>query len=109
MASIAFSDDNVLTNQDGFFSMIIPEDGTYTVVVTESSFQGTPKSHYRLHIGDFPRPESVFPAGGKPGTGVSLIPATGEATAMFDVDVPEESAFRDGIFVFDSDLSLIHI
>ena len=102
-ASIAFCDDSVLTNQDGFFSVTIPEDGTYTVVVTESAFQGTPKSHYRLHIGDFPRPESVFPAGGKPGTGVSLIPATGEATAMFDVDVPEESAFRDGIFVSDSD------
>ena len=77
-ASVAYSDDSVLTNQDGFFSVTIPEDGTYTVVVTESAFQGTPKSYYRLHIGDFPRPESVFPAGGKPGTSVSRFQVLSE-------------------------------
>ncbi len=102
-ASIAFSDDTVLTNQDGFFSVMIPEDGTYTVVVSESAFQGTPQSHYRLHVGDFPRPESVFPAGGKPGDGVSLNQVSADATAMFDVDVPQRDAFRDGIIVADAD------
>ena len=102
VASIAFSDDNVLTNQDGFFSMIIPEDGTYTVVVTESSFQGTPKSHYRLHIGDFPRPESVSPAGGRPGANLSLKQVSSEANAMFEVKVPSPDAFRDGVIVADA-------
>ena len=101
-ASVAYSDDSVLTNQDGFFSVTIPEDGTYTVVVTESAFQGTPKSYYRLHIGDFPRPESVFPAGGKPGTSVSLKQASAETTAMFEVDVPEQDVFRDGLTVADA-------
>lgn len=101
--SLAFSDDSVLTNQDGFFSVIIPEDGTYTIQVTESAFQGTPKSHYRLHIGDFPRPESVFPAGGRPGTSVSLEQASAEATAMFEVDVPQQGTFRDGVIVADAD------
>ena len=100
--SVAFSDDSVLTNQDGFFSVMIPEDGTYSVVVTESAFQGTPKSHYRLHIGDFPRPESVFPAGGKPGTSVSLIQAAAEATDMYEVYVPDQAAFRDGVTVADA-------
>jgi len=102
-ASIAFSDDSVLTNQDGFFSLMIPEDGTYTVVVTESAFQGTPKSHYRLHIGDFPRPESVFPSGGKPGTAVSLEHAAAESTAMFEAHVPQQDAFRAGLIVSDAD------
>lgn len=102
-ASVAFSDDRVLTNQDGFFSVFIPEDGTYTVVVTESAFQGTPKSYYRLHIGDFPRPESVFPAGGRPGTRVSVKQDSAESAAMFEVNVPQTHTFRDGILVADAD------
>ena len=99
-ASVAFSDDRVLTNQDGFFSVMIPENGTYTIVVTEAAFQGTNQSYYRLHIGDFPRPESVFPAGGKPGATVSLTSAS-EHPGEFTVNVPQPDAFRNGVFVAD--------
>jgi hypothetical protein len=101
-ASIAYSDDSTLTDQDAFFSIVIPENGTYVVVVTESAFQGSRKSHYRLHVGDFPRPESVFPAGGKPGATLSLKQASPESTETFEIEVPSQDAFRDGVTVTDA-------
>ena len=62
---LAGSDDTPLVNQDAACSAVAPEDGVYVVQVRESAFGGSGACRYRLHIGDFPRPLAVFPAGGK--------------------------------------------
>ncbi len=62
---LATSDDSPLTGQDGRCSIIAPADGKYTVMVREASYGGG--NAYRLHIGTFPLPTAVIPAGGKPG------------------------------------------
>ena len=61
------SDDAPLLQQDSLCAFTAPADGTYVVVVRDSSFGGDGNANYRLHVGDFPRPVAVVPAGGQPG------------------------------------------
>jgi hypothetical protein len=69
---VAVSDDAPLLGQDGAASIIIPKDGTYVIQVRESSYAGSGACHYRLHVGTFPRPTAVMPAGGKLGEEVEV-------------------------------------
>src|SRR5262245_16768443 len=64
---LATGDDSPLTQQDGGCSVVIPADGKYIVQVRESAYGGNGACQYRLHVGTFPRPTAVVPAGGKPG------------------------------------------
>jgi hypothetical protein len=64
---LATGDDSPLAAQDGGCSLMIPVDGKYVVQVRESAYGGNGACQYRLHIGTFPRPTGVVPAGGSPG------------------------------------------
>jgi hypothetical protein len=64
---IATSDDSELLLQDSTLSVIAPRDGIYRVEVRDSSYRGASNFHYRLHVGNFARPLTVFPAGGEAG------------------------------------------
>ncbi len=66
------SDDSALIWQDGFVSLIAPEDGTYVVAVREAAYAGNAQCLYRLHVGTFPRPTATMPSGGKIGTETSV-------------------------------------
>lgn len=66
------SDDSALIWQDGFVSLVAPEDGTYILAVRESAYAGNPQCLYRLHVGNFPRPTATMPAGGPLGESVSV-------------------------------------
>ncbi|TVP99760.1 MAG: serine protease [Planctomycetaceae bacterium] len=67
------SDDTALIQQDPLCSFTAPAAGTYKVMIRDSSFGGSDLAHYRMHVGTFPRPIAVVPAGGVPG---DLITAT---------------------------------
>ncbi len=79
---LASSDDTVLHRQDGYLSLLAPEDGDYVIQVRESSYRGTGNSHYRLHVGSFRRPDVCYPSGGKVGTKqkVKFIESNGDFT-----------------------------
>jgi len=62
---LAASDDNALVWQDGIASIVAPEDGKYIIQVRESSYAGNGACFYRVHVGNFPRPQAVLPSGGK--------------------------------------------
>lgn len=64
---LAASDDTALLLQDSIASTLIPADGAYIIQVRESSYGGAGNARYRLHVGTFPRPLAVYPAGGKAG------------------------------------------
>ncbi len=64
---LAANDDTPLASQDTFASIIAPEDGQYFIEVREAAYAGSSACQYRLHVGTFPRPTAVFPAGGKMG------------------------------------------
>ena len=78
---------------------------TYIVQVRESSYGGNGACAYRLHVGTFPRPVAVVPAGGKLGEEVEvrfLGDASGEIKQKIKLPatMPEDSAF--GLFCQDA-------
>lgn len=64
---LAAVDDAPLVRQDAVASVIIPEDGQYVIEVRDTGYGGAGNAHYCLHVGPFPRPTAVFPAGGQAG------------------------------------------
>lgn len=69
---LASTDDSALLLQDGSTSILAPEDGKYVIQVRESAYGGNGSCQYRLHVGNFPRPTAVYPAGGKGGEQVAV-------------------------------------
>lgn len=68
--ALASADDTPLLRQDCFVSVVIPEDGAYTVEIRDSAYEGN--GRYRAHIGSFPRPTAAYPPGGQPGQDLEL-------------------------------------
>lgn len=62
---LAATDDLPLLGQDASASIVAPADGTYVIQVRDSAYTGA--GAYRLHVGTFPRPTAVVPAGARPG------------------------------------------
>ena len=63
---LAVSDDSALLKRDCATSIIVPEDGPYTILVRESAYEGSTACQYRLHVGAFPRPTAIYPPAAKP-------------------------------------------
>ncbi|MGA3170423.1 MAG: PPC domain-containing protein [Chthoniobacteraceae bacterium] len=102
---LASNDDNALLMLDPLVSMIAPADGTYLISIRESAWGGSPRSIYRLHIGDFPQPVVVYPPGGQLGQTVPVSfvgDAKGVISAM--VQLPSTpgffgaEAYQDGLY-----------
>ncbi|MFQ5734593.1 MAG: PPC domain-containing protein, partial [Planctomycetaceae bacterium] len=64
---LSAADDTPLVKQDAVASVVAPADGRYIIEVRESAYGGNGGCRYRLHLGTFPRPTAVYPAGGKIG------------------------------------------
>ncbi len=92
---LAVNDDSDLLRQDSLCSVVLPADGRYYVQIREASFGGGPAAHYRIHVGDFPRPVAVSPPGVIPGSAAQIewINQSGEAaTSTVLVAEPAERA-----------------
>jgi hypothetical protein len=98
---VASVDDAAIAQQDGVLSILAPDDGTYYVQVRETSYAGDGNCRYRLHVGSFPRPTAVYPAGGKAGATTAVtflgdaagpirqevaVPAAGTVFKLFPAD-----------------------
>jgi hypothetical protein len=83
---LAAVDDVPIARQDGVLSMVAPADGTYYVQMRETSYGGNDNCRYRLHVGTFPRPTAVYPAGGKSGEQVA-VQFLGDAAGPIKLDV----------------------
>jgi hypothetical protein len=97
---LATSDDDALLYADAVVSVLAPADGKYFVTVREATF--TNGGNYRLHVGRFPRPRAIFPAGGKIGETVSVKligDLAGEKTIQ--VTLPKEAVDNYGIYAQD--------
>jgi hypothetical protein len=95
-------DDTALAKQDPFVSVLIPEDGDYTILVREASYRGADNCHYRLHVGNFPRPSVAYPAGGKRGERLK-VQFLGDATGPFEqeITVPTDPSTDANLFIDD--------
>ncbi len=100
---LARSDDAPLLQQDCVCSYRAEKAGRYLIEVRESSFGGSARAKYRLHVGDFPRPLAIIPSGGRPGEAIqaTVVDASGE-TWQETIQLPdtigeyEYLASRDG-------------
>ena len=100
---LAAADDTPLVKQDAAVSAVAPEDGTYVIEVRESAYGGNGSCQYCLHVGTFPRPTAVYPAGGKIGeeTEVRFLgDAAGEIAVK--VKLPGEAVDEYGLFATDA-------
>jgi hypothetical protein len=96
---LADVDDTWLGVQDPFLSVIAPSNGTYVVLLRESTYGGNDQCQYRLHIGSYPRPTIVSPLGGRTGETVALefySEATGDFTN--NVKLPDAPDDHFGVF-----------
>ncbi len=93
------ADDTALLQQDPVASAIAPADGKYFIVVRESAYGGSTACHYRLHVGSFPRPTAVYPAGGKKGEKLN-VQFLGDKAGVIkaEVQLPKETSTRHGLF-----------
>lgn len=94
---LAAADDMPLLGQDACCSVVLPADGTYTVLVRESAYGGNGACRYRLHVGTFPRPTAVYPAGGPAGTPLE-VRFLGDPAGEFKQQVTLPTAVPTGKF-----------
>lgn len=99
---IVSADDTTLLMQDPFLTMVAPEDGTYIIQVRETSYGGGDNGAYRLHVGSFPRPVSVYPCGGKAGEELEVT-FLGDAAGPLKqkIRLPAEPVERYGVYADD--------
>ncbi|MGJ8634598.1 MAG: hypothetical protein ACSHX7_11845 [Luteolibacter sp.] len=97
--TIASSDDTPLLKTDPFLSFIAPSDADYTIAIREATYQGNGLSQYRLHVGTFPRPATIFPLGGKPGESIEFT-FTGDPAGPFKktITLPDQPTPRHPVF-----------
>jgi hypothetical protein len=99
---LSASDDTPLIGQDCAASVVAPEDGKYYIEVREGAYGGDGNCLYRLHVGNFPRPTAVYPAGGKLGEELEVKfigdPAGEKLTK---VTLPTEEELEFGLFAND--------
>lgn len=99
---LAAADDTALVRQDSVVSIVAPADGRYVVSVRESAFGGNDACTYRLHLGRFPRPLAVFPAGGRPGEALNVSwrgDVAGERNEQ--IALPSDGPTQTGLFCQD--------
>jgi len=96
---IASCDDDALLRTDPFVSIVVPEDGDYRVLVREAAYEGNDACQYRVHIGHFPRPTAVFPAGARPGESITFR-FIGDPLGDFEetIAIPADAAGRCPLF-----------
>ncbi|MCI0745362.1 MAG: PPC domain-containing protein [Verrucomicrobia subdivision 3 bacterium] len=96
---LAASDDTALLMQDSALTFVAPKGAVYTIQVRETSYGGAADTAYRLHVGTFPRPTAVFPAGGKAGEELEVT-FIGDAAGNFTqkIKLPLESESKCGAF-----------
>ncbi len=95
---LSAADDTPLVNQDSVASIVAPEDGKYVIQIRETAYGGG--STYRLHVGTFPRPLAVYPAGGKLGEEIDakfLGDPAGEFVQKFKLPTTDSKEFT-GLF-----------
>lgn len=95
---ITANDDSVFLQQDCLCSMVAPAKGRYIIEVRESSFGGNERARYRLHVGDYPRPVAILPAGGPPGQplNATCIDLLGNQwTETFEMPAESETKIHD--------------
>ena len=99
---LAEVDDCAFSRQDPATSVVVPEDGKYTVTVKDATNSGPGECHYLMNIGTFPRPLVAYPAGGKAGEELK-VKLLGDATGPMERAVKLAAAPTGRFEIFPED------
>ena len=88
-------DDTPLLNQDPAFSYVATESGLYTVEITSAGVNADAESQYALHVGNFPRPHSVFPLRARAGSEIEMTFASSAEDG--DGSIKKQMKFDPGL------------
>ena len=92
---VVFEDDTAPLTQDPALVYHANQGGTHTLRVSDSAFAGFGGDRYRLHFGDFPRPNTLSPMGASPGETV-VIEWLGDPDPMTQtLEIPAETPMGD--------------
>ncbi len=95
---IASADGSALLKQESILSIEAPEDGEYLIEIRDAAYQG--RGRYRAHIGNYPRPTGIYPAGGKAGSEMEFS-MLGDVKGAYPIKVKlPESSLNDTFGVF---------
>jgi hypothetical protein len=100
---LAQCDDTAQYVQDPFLSVEVPQDGRYVLEVSQHpGAVFTRFAHYLLHVGSFPRPEAVYPAGGRPGEKLAVqLLSNGRGALRQTVELPQDGPSPSPITFFE--------
>ena len=70
---LIYCDDDPAIGSDARFSFTAPSAGRYLIELRDIGYQGGPKYHYRLRVGNFPLASEPFPLGARQGAETKLI------------------------------------
>ena len=96
MALLGRSDDTSIGRADPVLSFAASQSGTHYLALRDVAYRGSSLAVYRLHVGTFPRPVGLVPAGGRPGEAVdaALVGGPGEGQAAH-LELPERVGIHE--------------
>lgn len=99
-------DDTALFGQDPYLSVVAQMDGQYVIQIQEAALEGDENSRYALHVGNFPRPDFVFPPGGMVGQTV-FVEFHGDALGIIQqqIRLPDQTESGYGVFAEHGEVS----
>jgi len=100
--TVATAEDSALGVMDPWVSLPHVKAGRYLIRLRETAWGGSGAHHYRLHVGDFPRPAGALPTGITTGK-VAALRYVGSGSAFAErVEIPADAGHPYGHFPADS-------
>ncbi len=90
---LAHNEDGAGIGVDARLDYTFPRDGDYFIQVNDARFSKQDQNFYRLKIGSYNYPESVFPLGGKRGETAQLEFSTKTGAVPASIKLPEQGDF----------------
>ena len=90
---LAHNEDAPGIGVDARLDYTFPRDGDYFIQVNDARFSKQEQNFYRLKIGSYAYPDSVFPLGGKRGETVQLEFSTKAGPVRTSIKLPEQGDF----------------
>lgn len=91
-------DDSSLGKADPVACWTAEKTGTYWLSLRDIAFRGASAAAYRLHVGTFPRPIGLLPAGGRPGEVIEVKLLGDGQPATTKVQLPAHAGLHE-VFV----------
>ncbi|MGK0203075.1 MAG: hypothetical protein ACI9S9_002148, partial [Planctomycetota bacterium] len=83
-------DDSSLGKADPLARFTAKQTGTHWLALRDVAYRGSSLGAYRLHVGTFPRPIGLLPAGGRPGETISVQLLGDGEPAQTTITLPTE-------------------